>query len=75
MTNKTQEVLKHLQKYKSITSYEAFLLYKQTRLSARIYDLRKKGYNIITKKEDNKDCNGTHARYILLKKSLTFKFF
>lgn len=67
MTNKTQEVLRHLQLKKSITSYEAFILYKQTRLSARIFDLRKKGNIILTLREENADGRGTHAKYILLK--------
>jgi hypothetical protein len=43
MSNKQQpyEVLSHLKKYKSITSWEAYRnVIKVTRLSARIYELR-----------------------------------
>lgn len=36
------QILKHLQEYKSITTYEAFTEYGATRLSAIIFDLRKK---------------------------------
>lgn len=39
-------VLRHLREYKSITSFEAFTEYGATRLSAIIFDLRKK--HIIT---------------------------
>lgn len=42
-------VLRHLQKFGSITSLQAFQLYGITRLSGRIYDLRKCGVKI-------KDC-------------------
>lgn len=46
----TQElrVLKHLQEYGSITSWEAIEEYGATRLSAIIYNLRKKGFKIKT---------------------------
>ena len=46
-TNKTKEVLKHLQNKGSITSMEAFHEYGATRLSAIIFCLRKK-YEIET---------------------------
>lgn len=46
--DKTSEVLKHLKVKGSITSLEAFELYGATRLSAIIFNLRKKGYNIKT---------------------------
>jgi hypothetical protein len=46
--NKTNAVLKHLKVMGSITSMEAFELYGATRLSAIIFSLRKKRYNIET---------------------------
>lgn len=46
--NKATEVLKHLKVNGTITSMEAFELYGATRLSAIIFNLRKKGYNIVT---------------------------
>lgn len=42
--NKT--VLEHMQRDGFITSWQAIQLYGITRLSGRIYDLRKEGYNI-----------------------------
>ena len=47
----TQElqILNHLKKHKYITSWEAIQEYRITRLSARIYELREKGHNIIAK--------------------------
>lgn len=42
----TQRVCDYLMQNKTITSKEAFEKLGETRLSARIYDLRKKGYVI-----------------------------
>lgn len=69
MTNKTQEVLKHLQTKNQITSIDAISLYGATRLSAIIFKLRKRGYNIITKREEKIDRYGNtcqFGRYIYL---------
>lgn len=71
MTNKTEEVLKYLQNHKSITSWIAISDFGATRLSAIIYQLKKKGYNIITKREEVVDRYGNtcrFARYIYLGK-------
>tara|TARA_R100000773_G_scaffold15341_1_gene13952 strand:+ start:120 stop:329 length:210 start_codon:yes stop_codon:yes gene_type:complete len=58
------QILNHLKKHKFITSWEAIQEYRITRLSARIYELREKGYQIITK---NITENGkTFAEYSLL---------
>ena len=43
-----EEVLNHLMNYGTITSWEAIQNYKITRLSDKIYLLRKKGFNIAT---------------------------
>lgn len=51
---------------KGITSWVAITLFHETRLSARIFDLREKGWKILTIKEPNRDNNGTHARYVLI---------
>lgn len=55
--SQTKRVLEYMQEHNGITSYQAFRDLKITRLSARIYDLRRDGVNIdqerITKK--NKD--------------------
>ena len=65
--SKTQEnqILNHLKKHKFITSWEAIQEYRITRLSARIYELREKGHQIITK---NITENGKRfAEYSLIK--------
>lgn len=41
-------LLKYLQTYRNITSLEAIKLFGETRLSARIYDLKKKGFKFNT---------------------------
>ncbi len=63
MTNKTNEVLNHLLKKKNITSIEAIELFGATRLSAIIFKLRERGYNIVTKKEECVDRYGNVCRY------------
>lgn len=47
----TKIVLKHLQTYGKITSWEAIEEYGITRLGSRIYDLRKEGYQIKSRSE------------------------
>jgi hypothetical protein len=47
MTQEMQ-VLKHIKRYGKITSMKAFERYGITRLAARIYTLRNKGYVINT---------------------------
>ena len=59
------QILNHLKKHKFITSWEAIQEYRITRLSARIYELRERGHNIITK---NVSENGKRfAEYSLIK--------
>ena len=47
-TTQEKEVLDYLRKIGSVTSWEAIVEFGATRLSAIIYNLRKKGYNIET---------------------------
>lgn len=42
------KILKYLKTFKNITSLEAINMFGETRLSARIYDLKKKGYKFKT---------------------------
>lgn len=63
-TNKTQEVLKHLQKRKSITSLEAIRLFGATRLSAIIFNLRKRGYIIDNVWMEKKDKYGNNCQFV-----------
>lgn len=68
--DKTNEVLNHLRREGSITSMEAFELYGATRLSAIIFRLRKKGYDIQTTSDMCTDRYGhrcNFAKYILEK--------
>ena len=68
--SKTQEniILDHLKENKFITTWEAIQEYRITRLSARIYELREKGYQILTK---NITENGkTFAEYSLISTTL-----
>lgn len=46
MKSQKQTVLDHIYEHGKITSLEAAVLYRITRLSARVYDLRQDGYNI-----------------------------
>ncbi len=62
-TNKTKEVLKHLQKRKSITSLEAIRLFGATRLSAIIFNLKDRGYLIDSVRMESEDRYGNISRY------------
>ena len=63
MTNKTEEVLKHLKTKRSITSLDAIDLYGATRLSAIIFNLKKRGHNIECRREETIDRYGNTCRY------------
>lgn len=41
-----ERILRHLEDYGQITTMDAFIDYGITRLSGRIFELRKKGYDI-----------------------------
>lgn len=59
-------VLNHIKQNGEITSLEAFELYQITRLSGRIHDLRRQGYNITTEKRKAKN-GAMYAVYRLQK--------
>lgn len=68
MRGKTGAVFEHLQNKGSITSMEAFEMYGATRLSAIIFNLRGKGYDIVTIPIKAKTRFGdtvTFAKYVL----------
>ena len=69
--NKTKAVLLHLKRYGYIDTWKANDLYRATRLSAIIYNLRYNyGLNIKTEEIPFKDIYGTkssYAKYILVK--------
>jgi len=62
MTQKEQ-ILKHLRKYKKITSWEAITKYRITRISEYIRQLRTEGYNITTERKEFKDSLGNKGNY------------
>lgn len=59
-----QQVLEHLQKKCGITAFEAFKLYGITRISARIYELRKRGYKIIGCDRETVDQRGKKINFV-----------
>ena len=61
--NKTEKVLEHLKEHGTITSLEAIELYGATRLSAIIFNLRKRGFNIETVDLPFTDRFGTKSHY------------
>jgi hypothetical protein len=61
-------ILKHLQEYGSITTWDSFSLYGDTRLSDKIYRLKKEGYDFNEEWETKMNRFGnpvTFKRYIL----------
>jgi hypothetical protein len=48
MMNQKDQVLQHLRKKKSITSWDAIQKYGITRLADTVFQLKGKGYDIIT---------------------------
>jgi len=76
--NQTEAVLWHLEKFGSITSWEAIKEYGATRLSAIIFSLRDKGHQITSKPERRKTRFGkgvTISRYELEKSQGQLAFF
>ena len=64
-----QKILRHMQVYGKITTYEAFMDYGITRLSARIWDLRHEGHAIASKNKSGMNRFGektTYAEYRLV---------
>jgi hypothetical protein len=63
-TSKTQQVKTRLIQFGAITSWEAIHLFGATRLSAIIFNLRKKGMDIQSESIEGKDRNGYYTRYV-----------
>ena len=61
--NKTQKVLDHLKNGKKITSWEAIQKYRATRLSAIIFNLKEKGYPIVSSMVYDVDKDGNPVKY------------
>lgn len=62
-TKHTELILQHIMDNGSITPWEAIAQYNCLRLSARIFDIRELGINIVT--EMIQEHNKTYARYHL----------
>lgn len=62
-TSQCKEILDYMRKHKGITQADAVAKLNCYRLSARIYDLRKEGHNVKTKKIISKKSNGTVYSY------------
>ncbi len=62
-TNQKEEVLRHLKEFKQITSLEAIKEYGITRLSDKIYQLRKEGFSIVTGKKKFINRYGNSSEY------------
>lgn len=58
-----QRILEYLQDFGSITSWEAIKEFGVTRLSAIVFNLRKRGYNIETSFETAKNRYGDKVSY------------
>lgn len=68
MLKQKAQIKEHLYKYNKISSYEAFTLYRITRLSAHIYELRHTdGLNIISINKPTKS-TGRYVDYMLISK-------
>lgn len=63
--NQTELVLNYMREHKGITQLEAARDLLCFRLSARIYDLRSMGYEIIAEMETNKKTRSRFVRYRL----------
>lgn len=60
---KTERVLRHLQEFGSITSWEAIKEYGATRLSAIIFELKKKGFMFADEMVEFTDRYGYPGRF------------
>ena len=68
--NQTEAIKGHLKKHGTITSMQAFHLYGCTRLSAKIFKLREKGWEISTIPTESVTRYGdtcTYATYKLIR--------
>lgn len=63
MCPQTLKIYHHMLKGKGITSIEAINLYGITRLSAKIYDLKHEGFNIVDEWETSLNRYGDKVRY------------
>lgn len=65
MKSQCDKILEYMETYGSITQREAVRKLNCYRLSARIYDLRARGYEIVEERERNKRTGTSWCRYAL----------
>lgn len=63
--NKTEEVLKYLNKKGEIDTWTAITKFRATRLSAIIFNLKAKGYKITTRDEKDSETGARYVTYML----------
>lgn len=68
--SQNEKVLKYIDTFGSITTMEAFTALGVTRLSARIWDLRQDGYNIVSVQKSGKNKFGEITNYVEYRRGL-----
>lgn len=63
MKTQSEKVLEYMQVNGGITSMQAFKDLNITRLSARIWDLRKQGHDVVSRRVSYKASDGTRKHY------------
>lgn len=63
MITQKNQILAHMRERGGITSYEAFALYRITRLASRIYEIRQDGHKIKKEHVHKKDEAGRVVDY------------
>lgn len=58
-------VLKHIRRNGSISPHEAIMDHNITRLAARVFELKERGYNIVRQMRHNPVTGKSYARYSL----------
>jgi len=61
--SQTEKILRHMERYGSITPLDALREYGIMRLASRICDIKKAGIHVITETETSKNRDGEPVRY------------
>lgn len=59
-----EKIIHYIERYGSITPFDAFREFGITRLAARIFELRLKGVNIVGERESGKNRFGESVSYM-----------
>ena len=63
MKTQKERILEHLKRYGSITTFQSFMMYGDTRLSDKIYKLKKDGYCFKEEWQEGQNRFGKPVRY------------